>query len=63
MWEIVTSLTFFKFLANLEQFQTWIPEAWSVKLTLSLEVIAYLTKIENRIKKSHTRFSALVLLL
>ena len=63
MWEIATPLTFFKFLTNLEQSQSWIPEAWSVKLTLLLKVIAYLTKIENRIKKSHTRFSVLILLL
>ena len=63
MWEIATPLTFFKFLANLEQSQSWIPEAWSVKLTLLLKVIAYLTKIENKIKKSHTRFSVLILLL
>ena len=34
-----------------------IPEAWSVKLTFSLIVPFYLTKTENKIKKSLTQLS------
>ena len=34
--------------------ETWIPEAWSVKVTFSLAVTLYLSKTGNRIKKSLT---------
>ena len=47
--QIVTSLSFFRFMANLEQSGNRIPEVWSVKLTFLLTVIFYLTKTENRI--------------
>ena len=56
-WQIVTSLSFFQFMANLEQFKIWIPDAESVKVTFSLRVTFYLTKTENRIKKSLTHLS------
>ena len=49
-WQIVTSLSFFQFMANLEQSKIWIPDAESVKVTFSLRVTFYLTKTENRIK-------------
>ena len=50
MLEIVTSLSFFQFTANLEQSRNCIPNAWSAKLTVSLTVTFYLTKTENKIK-------------
>ena len=40
----VTSLSFFQFMANLEQFGCWIPDAWSVKHISSLIVAFYLHK-------------------
>ena len=49
--QIVTSLLFSRFVANLEQSGSRIPDAWSVKLTFSLIVTFYLTKTENRTKK------------
>ena len=48
----MTSLSFFGFMANLEQAGNWIPDAWSVKLLFSLKVTFHLTKTENRTKKS-----------
>ena len=53
--QIATSLSFFQFMANLEESEIWIPE--SVKLTFSLIVIFCLTKTENRTKKSQTQLS------
>ena len=53
--QIVTSLPFFRFMANLEQFGCRIPETWSVILVFSLTF--YLTKTENRTKKSLTPLS------
>ena len=55
--KIVTSLSFFGFMANLEQSRTRIPDAKSVKLTFSVIVTFYLTKSENRTKKSPTQLS------
>ena len=49
--KIVTSLSFFGFMANLEQSRTRIPDAKSVIVTF------YLTKSENRTKKSPTQLS------
>ena len=45
--EIVTSLLFFQFMANLEQSGNRISEPWSVTLTFSLIVTFYFTKTEN----------------
>ena len=56
-WKIITSFSFFQYTANLDQSGSRIPNAWSVKLTSSLAVTFYLTKTENRTKKSRTQFS------
>ena len=42
------TLSFFQFMTNLKQSQSWIPEAWSLKLTYPLILFFYLTKIENK---------------
>ena len=55
--QILTSFSFFRFMANLKQYGSQIPDAWSVKLTFSLTVTFYLTKIENRTKNSLTQLS------
>ena len=55
--KIVTSLSFFQFMANLEQSGSQIPDAESAKLMFSLIVTFYLTKSENRTKKSLTQLS------
>ena len=57
--KIVKSLLFFEFLANLEQLENWIPEAWFVKVLFSLIVFFYLTKTENKTKKHNSRTIAL----
>ena len=51
---IVMSLSFFGFLANLEQCRSRIPDTESAKVTLSVKEIFFLTKTENRTKKSLT---------
>ena len=48
-------IAIFQFMANLEQSGSRIPEAQSVKLIFSLNVIFRLTKTENRTKKSLTQ--------
>ena len=50
-WKIMTTLQFFQFMANLEQSESHIPDAQSVKLVFSLMVTFYFTKTENRTKK------------
>ena len=45
-----TSLSFFRFMANLEQSGSRIPDALPVKFTSSLLVTFYLTRTENRTK-------------
>ena len=52
MSEIVTPLPFFQFTTNLEQCGSRIPGAYPVKLKFLLIVSFYLSKTENRIKKS-----------
>ena len=54
--KIAMSLPFFQFTANLEQSGSRIPDAQTVKLIFSLIVTFYLTKTENRTKKSVTQF-------
>ena len=49
--QIMTSLSFFQFMVNLEQSGRCIPNPWSVKLTFSLKVNFYLTKTENGTKR------------
>ena len=55
--KIATSLSFSQFMANFEQSGSGIPYAQSVKLTFSLIVSFYLTKIEDKAKKSQTQVS------
>ena len=57
MSKIVTSLLFFQFTGNMEQSISQIPDASSVKHIFSLIVTFYLTKTQNRTKKSITQFS------
>ena len=49
--QFVTSLSFSRFMVNLEQSGSWIPDAWSVIFTFSVIVTFSLTKIENSTKK------------
>ena len=53
----VTSLSFFQLMVDLEQSEKQIPGSWSVKDTFSLILFFYLTKTENRTKKSLTQRS------
>ena len=55
--QIVTSWSFFQFMANLEQSGSRIPDAWSVKFKFSIIETFNLTKSENRTKKSLTQLS------
>ena len=55
--KIVTSLSIFLFMANLDQSGSRIPDTESVKLIFSLTVTFYLTKIESRTKKTLTQLS------
>ena len=50
-------ILFSQFIANLKQSRKQIPNAWYIKLTFSLKIIFYLTKTENRTKKSLTQLS------
>ena len=59
--QIVTSLSFFQFMANLEQSGSRIPDAQHVKLIFSLVGTFNLTKTENRTKKCLTFFQFMVL--
>ena len=54
---IVTSLSIFGFLANLEPPGDRIPDTESAKVMFSVIVTFYLTKTENRTKKSLTQLS------
>ena len=55
--QIVVSLSFFRFMANLEQSKSRIQNAWSANLKFSLTVTLYFKKTENRTKKSQTQLS------
>ena len=55
------SLSFFQFMANLEQSGSRILDAWSVILTFSLIAIFHRTEVEDRIKKIYN--TALILLI
>ena len=55
--KIVASLSFFRFLANLEQSGGWIPDTESAKGMFSVTVTFCLTKTENRTKKLLTQLS------
>ena len=54
--KIVTSLTFFQLMANLEQSGSRIPDAHSVKLIFSLTLTFYLTKPETEQKNIQHSF-------
>ena len=54
---ILTSLSFFRFMANLKQSGSRIPNAESTEITFSLKVTFYRTKTENRTKKSLIQLS------
>ena len=53
----LTSLSFFQFMANLEQSESRIPDAETVKIMFFLIVTFDLTKTENRTKISLTQLS------
>ena len=55
--KIVTPLSFFRFLANLEQSGGRIPDTESAKVKFSVIVAFYFTKTEDRTKKSVTQLS------
>ena len=54
-WKIVTSFPISQFVANLKQFGSRIPNAYSVKLMFSLIVVFLSYKTEYRTKKSLTQ--------
>ena len=55
--QVVTSMFFFQFMANLQPSRSWIADAWPIKLMFSLTISFYLAETENRTKKSLTQFS------
>ena len=55
--EIVTSLSFTRYIPSLEQSGSQILDAWSVIITFALKVTFDLTKTKNRTKKSLTQLS------
>ena len=48
----MTSFSFFRFMADLDQSESRIPGAWSIIRKFSLVATFYLTKTDNRTKKS-----------
>ena len=52
--QIMTSSLFFRFVVDLEQSRTRLPNAWSMNLAISLTEMFYFTIAENRTKKSLT---------
>ena len=55
--KIMTSLSFFRFMANIEIFGSRIPDVYSITLIFSLTVTFSLIKTENRTKISLTQLS------
>ena len=55
--QIVTPLSFFQFMANLQPPESWIQNTWLIKLTFSLTITFYRTTTENRTKKPITQLS------
>ena len=53
----MTSLQFFRFMADLKRCGTRLPKAWSMILTFSFIATFHLIKSENRIKKYPTKLS------
>ena len=56
-WQIVTSLSFFGFLTNLEQSRDRILDTDSAKIMFSVPVAFFRIKTENRTKKSLIQLS------
>ena len=52
MWQVLTSLLFFQFAANLEELKSGIPDAWSIVLTFPLIANFRLTKDKYGNKKN-----------
>ena len=50
-------IVFFPIMANLQPSGSRILDAWFIKFTFSLIVTIYLTKLENKTKKSLTQLS------
>ena len=57
MSQIMMSLSFFGFLVNLEKFEGRIPDTESAKVIFSVIRTFFLTKTENKTKKSLTQLS------
>ena len=55
--KIITSLPYFQFTVNLEQYGSRIPGEQFIKLTFSLNLTLYLAKTENRTEKILTQRS------
>ena len=55
--QIVTLLSFFQFMTNLEQSGSSIPDAWSVIFKFPFILTFYFTKTGNRSKRSPTKLS------
>ena len=53
--QVVASLSFFRFMANLQLLGSQTPDGWSTKFKFSLIATFYLTKPENRTKESPTQ--------
>ena len=60
--QIVTSLYFFQFMVTLQPSRSGILDLQSIKRTFSLIVTFYLTKPENRTKKSLIQLALILLL-
>ena len=55
--QILMSFSIFRFLANLQQSGSRIPDAWPRKITFLLIITFYFTKTESRTKKFLTQLS------
>ena len=53
--QVVASLSFFRFMANLQLLGGQTPDGWSIKFKFSLIATFYLAKPENRTKESPTQ--------
>ena len=53
--QIVTSLSFFIFMVNLQSSENWIPDVWFIKSKFSLTITFCFTKPANKFIKSLTQ--------
>ena len=58
--QVMMSLSFFQFMANLQQSRSRIPDAQPVKFTYSSIITFYLTKLKTELKISNTAFTLLL---